>query len=101
MISSDFAVATAFHSLATRESGAKARDAVLQALASHAVVTLDFEGAHPTPSFADELVGRLAESLGDHAFRTRVRIVGVGAAERPLLEQVISRRLQRQQDIAS
>ena len=98
MSSSNFAVATAFRSVATRESGALARKAVLQALEEHPVVTLDFTGAHPTPSFADELVGRLAEALGEAAFRQRVRFVGYGPAERLLLNQVVLRRLRRRRD---
>jgi hypothetical protein len=91
----DFVVSREFQSLATRESGARAREAVLEALESHESVTLDFTGAHPTPSFADELVGRLASALGEACFRTKVRIVGADDAERTLLNQVVMRRLQR------
>lgn len=93
MDSSEFAVAKAFRSLGTRESGAAAREQVLRALETHSVVVLNFDDAHPTPSFADELVGRLAGALGADAFRQRIKIVGLGAAERSLLQHVIMRRL--------
>jgi hypothetical protein len=97
MTSSKFPVATAFRSLRTRESGSEARQAVLEALKRNDEVVLDFTDAHPTPSFADELVGHLAAFLGESVFRGRVRITGVGETERPLLQQVIRRRLQRQE----
>jgi hypothetical protein len=90
---SEFAVATAFRSLGTRESGMEARQQVLKALEDNSVVVLDFNDAHPTPSFADELVGRLASVLGAEAFKQRIKIVGLGAAERSLLQHVVMRRL--------
>jgi len=98
MTSFDLVVKHQFPSLATRESGAKARAAVLSALEVHETVTLDFTGAHPSPSFADELVGRLASALGESCFRTKIRIVGADDAERVLLNQVVSRRLERGED---
>lgn len=101
MTSRDIVLTEAFKSLATRESGAKARETVLEALGDHESVTLDFTGAHPTPSFADELVGRLASALGESCFRQKVRIVGAGEAERTLLNQVVSRRLQRRDTMSS
>jgi STAS-like domain of unknown function (DUF4325) len=93
MPSSEFVVATAFRPLGTRESGVQARQQVLRALEEHSVVILNFSDAHPTPSFADELVGHLAGALGAQAFRERVKIVGLGAAERSLLQHVVMRRL--------
>lgn len=95
MTSFEFAIATAFRSLATRESGAEARQSVLQALEWHPLIVLNFDGAHPSPSFADELVGKLAAILGANAFRERVQIVGVGDAERLLLNHVIAQRLRK------
>jgi hypothetical protein len=90
---SNFTVIRDFPSLATRESGMQARQIVLGALEDHSHVTLDFSGAHSTPSFADELVGKLAAILGKSAFRSRVRVIGVDDAERILLQHVIARRM--------
>jgi len=79
---------------ATRESGAAARELVLRqlSLVDHPV-TLDFEGIEPTPSFADEFVGRLAEELGEECFHKRVRFVNLKDPARLLLQNVVTKRL--------
>ena len=84
-----------FKSLATRESGEAARELVLKKLHEISVLVLDFSGAHLTPSFADEFVGRLAETLGAARFRSCIRLQGADDETRPLLSQVVSRRLHR------
>jgi hypothetical protein len=84
-----------FSSLATRESGAVARALVLERLQKASSIVIDFTGAHPTPSFADEFLGRLAESLGETQFRASIKVQGADAETRPLLQQVIMRRLRR------
>ena len=86
--------ATEFHSLATRESGAAEFLRVKRALSSAETVTIDFAGLKVTPSFADGLLGGLAECLGESAFRARVKLIGIDPSMRPLLNGVISRRLQ-------
>jgi hypothetical protein len=79
---------------ATRENGAHARQAILLALSkAEGAVTLDFEGIEPTPSFADEFVGRLAEELGSNEFRARVRFINLEESTRLLLQTVITKRL--------
>jgi hypothetical protein len=85
---------------ATRESGAAARELVLQQLsqAGDAPVSLDFEGIEPTPSFADEFVGRLAEELGEECFRKRVRFVNLREPARTLLQNVVTKRLRAGND---
>lgn len=95
MTSFEIVVASTFRSLSTRENGAQARQTVIEALATHQVVTLNFLGAHPSPSFADELIGRLASDLGESIFRQRMRITGIGDAERSLFQYVVSQRLRR------
>jgi hypothetical protein len=79
-------------SCATREAGAKARAAIIALLNSGQVVQIDFDGLTPTPSFADEFVGKLAQSLGVDGFRSRVRIVNTDLATRNLLREVVARR---------
>jgi hypothetical protein len=64
------------------------------------------QGAHPrefTPvtSFADELVGGLAAKLGREVFLRRVRIVGIDAAVRPLLNRIVTTRLKQSRFAAS
>jgi len=93
MSSSSFRIALDFGSSATRESGARARLQLLQALKEFHSIVLDFKDANPTPSFVDESIGRLAESLGERTFRAQVRIVNVLPDVRPLLQQVLQRRL--------
>ena len=84
-----------FPSLATRESGAIARELVLKRLRDSPLIIIDFTGAHPTPSFADEFLGRLAESLGESDFRASIKVQGADAETRLLLQQVVMRRLHR------
>lgn len=95
MSSSEFKVISDFHLLSTREGGASARNNVLCALETSAVVTLDFTGARPSPSFADELVGGLASKLGRDAFLRRVRIIGIDDAVRALLNHIVATRLKQ------
>ena len=95
MSSSEFKVISDFGPLSTREAGAHARISVLNAMEVAAVVTLDFTDARPSPSFADELLGGLAAKLGREVFLRRVRIVGIDAAVRPLLNHVVATRLKQ------
>jgi hypothetical protein len=95
MSSSEFKIAGDFRSLTTRESGVKARISVLRALESDSFVVLDFSDAQPSPSFADELVGGLAATLGRDAFLRCVRIVGIDEAVRPLLNHIVANRLKQ------
>lgn len=89
-----FLVAADFGTTATRENGAIARARVLAALESHTDVVLDFCNAgFLTPSFVDELVGRLAAALGETAFRSRVELRNVDVSIRPLIRQVLMGRL--------
>jgi hypothetical protein len=39
------------------------------------------------------MIGRLAEKLGEGAFRKRIELINVDDAVRPLLRQVLTRRL--------
>ena len=83
----------------TRESGAAARDLVMRQLGlTEDPVTLDFEGVEPTPSFADEFVGRLAEELGEECFHKRVRLVKMTGSARVLLQNVVTKRLRTGND---
>jgi hypothetical protein len=78
----------------TRQSGAAARLSVLHKLSSaRGPVTLDFGRNELTPSFADEFVGRLAEALGEAAFRDRVRFVNLSESAKLLLRTVTTKRL--------
>lgn len=95
MSSSEFKMISDFGPLSTREGGARARVRVLRAMETAAVVTLDFTDARPSPSFADELVGGLAAKLGRELFLQRVRVVGIDAAVRPLLNHVVATRLKQ------
>jgi hypothetical protein len=93
MSSFEFRVAELFPHQATRETGVRARCKAEDALQTGSTLVLDFTACNLSPSFADEFVGRLAQSLGAEGFRARVQIVGIGPTERQLLRHVVSRRL--------
>lgn len=78
--------------LATRPNGIVAREAVLQALEQYDLVELDFAGADPTPSFADECLGVLCKTMGWQSFRQRVKVRNLTESSRSLFKLVISRR---------
>lgn len=78
---------------ATRSDGRLARQAAQQALEEVAVVVLDFREFRVTPSFADELAGRLATELGSEVFRERVSAENLDDTTRVLLRHAVRRRL--------
>lgn len=84
-------IATKFQ-LATRPNGVEARRSIMSALEEHEVVELDFINAFPSPSFADECVGVLCQTMGTSAFKERVKLTNVSDEVRPLLRHVLSRR---------
>jgi hypothetical protein len=81
-----------FAPLSTRESGERARAAVEDVLHREPAVILDFAGAQPTPSFADELLGHLILRLGSDRFRAQVKLENVEDDVRPLLQTILYRR---------
>lgn len=80
-----------FH-VSTRPNGVEARTYVLSALKDHDIVELDFDGAHPTPSFADECVGVLCATIGWDAFRQRIRLTNVSDDSRGIIKHVVVKR---------
>ncbi|MGF6903921.1 STAS-like domain-containing protein [Paraburkholderia sp. GAS348] len=78
--------------VSTRPNGVDARTYVLNALKDHDIVELDFQDAHPTPSFADECVGVLCATIGWEAFRQRVKLTNVSDDSRGLIKHVIVKR---------
>ncbi len=78
--------------MATRLNGMEAREYLLAMLREHDVVVLDFENSAPTPSFADECVGRLAQTLGFGSFKSRIRMANVPNPAKPLIKHVVMRR---------
>jgi hypothetical protein len=93
MTSSDLFVIHLVGSLSTRESGARAREQFHSALLQQLVVAADFGDREVSPSFADELFGKLAEEIGSVEFRKRVRAIGLTESTRQLVNQVVARRL--------
>lgn len=94
MSSFEFRVAELFPHQATRETGVRARSKAQDALRTSSTLILDFTACNLSPSFADEFVGRLAQSLGAQNFRARVQFVGLGPTEKQLLRHVVTMRLQ-------
>ncbi len=91
--SNKFLVRKELKSAATRPNGVSARTTILTLLNTMPAVEIDFEGLVVTPSFADEFVGGLFEQLGEAAFRSRIRLVGISNEARPLITHVISKHL--------
>ena len=91
MTSSRFSIRQQLPSAATRPNGVAARQGVVYLLDAYDLVEIDFDGVIVTPSFADELVGQLFESLGEQTFRARIKLVGVSPEVRPLLNHVIAK----------
>ena len=84
---------------ATRIKGERLRGLVEEKLASvgpGSVIVIDFADVpYMTPSFADEFIGKLAESMGREAFRRQVRLVNASATVRSLVNAVLTNRLAR------
>ncbi len=89
-------LAKEFPGMASRAMGTLALDQVVHTLRECEVVELDFGGGNPSPSFADQFVGGLAERLGLPEFKRRVRIRNASADILPLLRHVILRKAGRQ-----
>lgn len=81
-----------FPGMESRETGDAALAEVLRALDDADVVELDFGGANPSPSFADQAIGSLAAKLGLDEFKRRIRLLNTSEAAAPLLKHVILRR---------
>jgi hypothetical protein len=62
-------------------------------------IVLNFDGvSSPSSSFLDELLGRLAEKLGEEAFRRKIQIVNMTDRIRRMADVVIGQRLGRNVD---
>lgn len=85
--------------LATRPNGEEARLFLLKTLEQYPEIEIDFSGAEPTPSFADECLGILCRTIGWEQFKHRVHIINVSEESKPLIKHVIMRR--RSQSIPS
>lgn len=78
--------------LATRPQGIAAREMVLDVLKKYEKVELDFSGAEPTPSFADECLGVLCKAIGWDSFKQRITLSNISDDSRSLFKVVLSRR---------
>jgi STAS-like domain of unknown function (DUF4325) len=84
-------------SLGSRKVGAEIRtrlERYLNAAARVQFVLLDFKGVGVvSSSFADEVLGKLATSMGELEFRRRVSVDNTSVTNRTLIERAISLRL--------
>jgi anti-sigma regulatory factor (Ser/Thr protein kinase) len=84
-------------SLGSRKLGAEIRTRLenyLNAAAGLQFVVLDFKGVGVvSSSFADEVLGKLAASMGELEFRRRVSVDNTSVTNRALVERAISLRL--------
>lgn len=92
-MTSIFRVDIASHfKLATRPNGVEARLYLLQSLEQYDKLEVDFAGADPSPSFADECIGILCRNIGWDEFRKRIQMLNLSDSARSLMKHVISRR---------
>lgn len=86
-------VTHAFPQLATRPEGIHAREYLVQRLVQSEHIELDFTDAVLTPSFADELIGKLVARIGRDEFSRKVTLSNVSSQTNALLEMVITLQL--------
>ena len=77
----------------TREMAERLRSEIMGILEKAEIVQIDFANStRITPSFADELVGKLVAEIGLEQFQLRVRLLNVAPATAPLLAAAIAHR---------
>lgn len=90
----EFALASYGNQLLTRDVGVVIRADIGTALLAGANVRILLDGVEDlTPSVADESFGKLAETMGEESFRTRISLVGGQPLLLRLIEFVIRQRL--------
>ncbi len=84
--------------LGSRVTGECVRSQVDIWLRAGEQVILDFEGVEmATPSFVDELVGKLFRTWGPQTLRGRLRIVNASPQTRALIRRMVDARVQEWQ----
>ncbi len=84
--------------LGSRATGEQVRSQVEVWLQAGERVILDFEGVEmATPSFVDELVGKLFRVWGPQALRGQLRIVNASPQTRALIRRMVDARVQEWQ----
>jgi hypothetical protein len=82
--------------LTTRDMAVPIRSNLEQVLACHGLVEIDFSKIEViTPSFADELLGVLIETIGAQKFKTSIRFAGVREDIKRLVNLVLNARLHK------
>jgi len=84
----------AYPSGVSREEGKAARGWLRGLLELHGGIELGFDGVEVlTPSFADEVFGKLLDELGEDRFRQTIRFSGGTSEVRTLVNQILRIRL--------
>jgi hypothetical protein len=79
--------------LLTRDQGERARKRLSEAMREHELVVLRFDDSVVmTPSFADEMVGRLLLSIGPLAFKAHFKLEAENETLRRLVNAVLAHR---------
>lgn len=76
----------------SRKNGAKLRALILLALSKHDKICINFDNTILTPSFADEAIGRLSQSITLIQFKQQIRFSQVSRQHKALLLKVIANR---------
>lgn len=92
----EFRLARFGHDLLTRDRAAPVRAELrreMEALESGGQLVVDMDGVGAiTPSFADELLGRLLLEVGETTFRARIKLRTSDATVRLLVNRVLAQR---------
>ncbi len=78
---------------ASRNNAIKVRKQIISLLKNVEIVEINLQDSNFTPSVADEIIGTLAEKLGAHLFKQKIKIKNASEAQLALIKHVIARRL--------
>lgn len=82
--------------LVTRDQGEPVRKALVEALEEHGSVDVDLSGVEAyTPSFMDEVLGKLLELIGAQRFKNCIKLTTDQDEVRKLVNLVLSNRAAR------
>ncbi|WP_022978865.1 STAS-like domain-containing protein [Ideonella sp. B508-1] len=88
-------IAEQFPGMSTREMGSVALCQFVNKLTDADILEINFSGIAPSPSFADQCIGGLAEALGLVEFKARVKLKNLPTDVQPLIRHVILTKAQR------
>ncbi|RUR20682.1 hypothetical protein ELY21_00945 [Legionella sp. km535] len=81
----------------SRSNAAKAFELIIEFLNKYNSIEINLADVNFTPSVADEVIGKLAETLGARRFKEKIIISNFSDAQMSLMRHVIGRRMSKKQ----